>query len=109
MSRLTGGPTIEFFRGRVATILGASGLARSTIRTVSLPLGDRTVFPSSSHQTFSSLPTIMNGFAEARLRPEQSRIAAPKDNPTARLTGIVAFSRIEPASDGPVSQPRIRG
>jgi len=25
----------------------------------------------------------------------QSRIAAPKDNPTARLTGIMALSRID--------------
>src|ERR1700737_398910 len=103
MSRLTGGPTIEFFRGSVATILGLSGLARSTIRTESLPLGDRIGLPSSSHQTFSSLPTIMNGLAQARLRLAlQSRTAAPKDTfkdiPTARITGIVAFSRIKPAS-----------
>src|SRR5205823_9701306 len=93
MSRFTGGPTIEFFSGRLATILGLSGLARSTSRTWSLPGADRTGFPSSSHKSFSSMPTIMNGLAFARLRLElQSRIAAPKHNPTARWTDILAFS-----------------
>src|SRR6202023_186252 len=42
-------------------------------------------------------------------KPEpQSRIAAPKhapnNSPTVRVTGIGAFSRLEPASDGPVLQ-----
>src|SRR3954451_1482063 len=89
MSRLTGGPTMEFLSGKVGTILGSSGLARSTISTESLPGADNTVFPSSSHQTFSSLPTIMNGLARPRsgLAP-QSRIAAPKDNKAVRLTDI---------------------
>src|SRR3984893_12769417 len=61
-------------------------------------------FPSSSNQTFSSRPTIMNGFARARLRLElQSRMAAARDSLATRWTGIVAFSRIEPAIDAPVS------
>src|SRR4051812_15319508 len=107
MSTLTGGPTIEFFRGRVATIFGSSGLARSTIRTVSLPGADSTVFPSSSHQTFSSLPTIMNGLAYARLRlAQQSRIAVPKDDTRMRLTGIDVLP-MRPASGEPVLQPQI--
>ena len=63
MSTLTGGPTTEFSSGRVATILGFSGLARSTIRTESLPGRERIVLPSSSHVTFWSMPTIMNGAA----------------------------------------------
>jgi hypothetical protein len=57
MSRLTGGPTTEFFSGRLATIFGSSGFARSTINTESLPAGDSTTLPSSSNSTFSSLPT----------------------------------------------------
>src|SRR5947209_19459803 len=89
MSRLTGGPTIEFFSGRLAMIFGSSGLARSTISTESLPGADKTVFPSSAHQTFSSLPTIMNGLPKPRLTLEpQSRIAAPKDNMADRWNQI---------------------
>src|SRR6202790_5342468 len=110
MSRLTGGPTTEFCSGRLAAILGFSGSARSTIRTWSLPGKDKTVLPSSSHKTFSSRPTIMNGLAWARLKAVlQSRMAAPSDNPTVRKAGIMAFSRIAPASDGPVRSLSVRG
>ena len=40
MARLTGGPTTEFFSGRLATIFGFIGSARSTISTESRPGGD---------------------------------------------------------------------
>src|SRR5262249_25373545 len=63
IARLTGGPTTEFLSCRFVTIFGASGFARSTIRMESLPAGDRTGFPASSHTIFSSFPTIMNGAA----------------------------------------------
>src|SRR5262249_35256910 len=53
----------EFLSCRFVTIFGASGFARSTIRIESLPAGDRTGFPASSHTIFSSFPTIMNGAA----------------------------------------------
>src|SRR5579864_2224474 len=102
ISRLTGGPTTEFSSGRVATILGSSGLARSTIRTESLPGGERTFLPSSSHRSFSSRPTIMNGLAWAQLRLALQSRAVASANPAVRNSGIVAFSRMGPASDGPV-------
>jgi hypothetical protein len=63
MSRLTGGPTTEFLSGRLATIFGLMGSARSTISTESLPGGDSTGLPLSSQSCFSSLPTIMKGAA----------------------------------------------
>ena len=84
MSTLTGGPTTEFSSGSVATILGLSGLARSTIRTESLPGADKIVLPSSSHVTFSSMPTIMNGLAWAQVRPAPHSIAVASANSTAR-------------------------
>src|SRR5580700_4768527 len=93
ISTLTGGPTTEFSSGRVATILGLSGLARSTIRTESLPGKARIVLPSSSHVTFSSMPTIMNGLAQAVLTPAPHSIAVASANPTVRKTGILAFSQ----------------
>src|SRR6202041_790235 len=93
ISRLTGGPTTEFSSGSVATIFGFSGLARSTIRTESLPGADSTVLPSSSHVTFSSMPTIMNGLAQAVLTPALHSIGAASANPTVRKTGILAFSQ----------------
>ena len=48
IARFVGGPTIEFSSGRDATILGSSGLARSTIRTASLPVGLTTGLPAAS-------------------------------------------------------------
>jgi hypothetical protein len=45
MSRFTGGPITEFFSGRLATIFGLSGSARSTINTESFPGGENTGFP----------------------------------------------------------------
>src|ERR1700722_1791505 len=109
MSRLTSGPTTEFSSGSVATILGLSGLARSTIMTVSLPGKDMIGLPSPSHNTFSSQPTIMNGLACAMVKAElQSRIAAPKDNPTVRVTGIVAFSRYDRPLMGRFRNPSVR-
>ena len=77
MSRLTGGPTIEFLSGRLATIFGFIGSARSTISTESLPAGEITGLPASSHRTFSSLPTIMKGAARAGASPNARTAAAP--------------------------------
>ena len=59
MSRLVGGPTMEFSSFSVATTVGSSGFARSKITTVSLPAGLTTGLPSASVPGFSSLPTIM--------------------------------------------------
>src|SRR5260370_9752483 len=94
IATLTGGPTSEFFSGRDATMFGLSGSATSTIRTWSLPGADRIGLPSSSHSSFSSRPTIMNGFAYAEpKRLALSRIAVATDNPTACLADILAFSQ----------------
>src|SRR5882672_8282670 len=94
IATLTGGPTTEFFSGREATIFGLSGSATSTIRTWSLPGAARIGLPSSSHSSFSSRPTIMNGFpcAEPK-RLALRRIAVATDNPTACLADILAFSQ----------------
>ena len=98
MARLVGGPTIEFSSCKVATIFGASGFARSMICTLSLPVGEMIGLPWSSQRIFSSLPTIMNGLAWARLRLELlSRIAAPSDSPTVLVTGIM---RVLPDATG---------
>src|SRR5581483_4355108 len=101
MSTLTGGPTTEFSSGSEATILGVSGLARSTIRTESLPGAASTVLPSSSQVTFSSMPTIMNGLAQAWLTPAPHSIVVASANPSFRKTVIFAFS-LKPASHGRV-------
>ena len=45
IARFTGGPTTEFFSGRLATIFGLSGFARSTTNTESSPGGDTTALP----------------------------------------------------------------
>src|SRR5262245_32348667 len=68
IATLTGGPTTEFFSGRLATIFGLSGSARSRITTESFPAGDTIGLPWSSHKSFSSLPTMRNGAAWTQLR-----------------------------------------
>ena len=73
MSRLTGGPTTEFFSGRLATILGSSGLATSTISTESLPAGEMIALPLLK-VSFSSSPTIINGAARAAVTPSTTPI-----------------------------------
>src|SRR5215467_6655651 len=60
MARLVGGPTMEFIKGRLTTIFGASGLLMSTMDTESLPGGRRIVLPVLSNVSFSSLPMIMS-------------------------------------------------
>src|SRR5499425_2146937 len=60
MARLVGGPTMEFIKGRLTTIFGASGLLMSTMDTESLPGGRRIVLPALSNVSFSSLPMIMS-------------------------------------------------
>ena len=73
MAKLTGGPTTEFFSGRLATIFGLSGFARSTINTESFPGGETTALPLSN-PNFSSSPTIMNGAARAAVTPSTTPI-----------------------------------
>ena len=96
MARLTGGPTTEFFSGRVATIFGLSGLARSRITTESLPAGERTVLPLSSHSTFSSLPTIRKGAARRAVELAMTRnVAAPSDDSNVCLACMVTFPLVD--------------
>src|ERR1051326_60839 len=92
MSRLTGGPITEFLSGRLATIFGLSGSARSTISTESLPAGDRTTLPASSQISFSSLPTIIKGAACAASAPPASIAAAQQRFVMARDIMIVSPS-----------------
>src|SRR5260370_36270790 len=75
MARLTGGPTSEFLSGRLATIFGPSGLARSTISTESLPGDDRICLPLEYHSSFSSLPAIRNGAGCSGHAPARAWIA----------------------------------
>jgi len=92
MATFTGGPTTEFLSGRLATIFGASGLARSRITTESLPGADRIVSPFLSHRTFSSLPTIANGWACNEPAPTSARnVAPPIDENTECLVLMMAF------------------
>ena len=90
MARFIGGPTMEFSSCSVATIFGASGCARSTIRTVSWPVGLTTGLPCASVPGFSSLPTIMKGAALAGIEVVAS---------SERLAATQCFS----SSDGMVS------
>src|SRR5262245_14532925 len=103
MARLTGGPTIEFFNGRFATILGVSGSARSTISTESFPAGDMTGLPLSSHSSFSSFPTIISGAACARLSPTDERNAAAHNDDHECLIGMMALSRLIQRYSSPIS------
>src|SRR5580704_14381602 len=92
MATFTGGPTTEFFRAKLATILGASGFARSRITTESLPGADRIVSPFLSHRTFSSLPTIAKGWACRELAPARTRnVAPPIDENSECLVLMMAF------------------
>src|SRR5207237_423374 len=61
IARFTGGPTTEFFSGRLATIFGFIGSARSTISTESLPTGDSTGFPLPSRRDLPPFPPAENG------------------------------------------------
>src|ERR1019366_521416 len=99
MSRLVGGPTIEFSSGSETTIFGASGFARSTISTASSPVGLTIGLPCASVPGFSSSPTIMKGAArtaDVTARPHNS--ASPDDR--ARIG-----ARRRDVEDGIVSLP----
>ena len=82
IARFTGGPMIEFFRGRLATILGASGSARSTMTTLSRPGAERTPLPSSSQMSFSSFPTIRYGAAYAEVASDAAAERVSNPNPS---------------------------
>jgi hypothetical protein len=62
--------------------------------TESFPGGDRIALPSPSKATFSSLPTIMNGAARARVRLRALNMLAATntDSKYDFLFGIVASS-----------------
>jgi hypothetical protein len=91
MARLTGGPVIEFIRGRLATIRGLVGSRMSMIDTVSLPGGCVTVVPASSNETFSSFPVIRSC---ARVLPAgASRVPAATPSANSRKKGFMVSSR----------------
>ena len=93
MATLTGGPTTEFFSGRFATIFGFSGSARSTISTESFPAGDMIGLLLSSHNSFSSFPTIISGVACATLTPTDAKNATAHNKDHECLIGMMALSR----------------
>src|SRR5258708_3900409 len=94
MARLTGGPTTEFFSGRLTTIFGLSGLATSRITTESFPAGDTIGLPWSSHKSFSSLPTIRNGAAWTELKLTIARNVTPLNDERPKPKGTSAESSL---------------
>jgi hypothetical protein len=59
------GPDDRILERQIGNNFRVFGSARSRIMTESFPAGNRTRLPSSSQSSFSSLPTIINGIAEA--------------------------------------------
>src|SRR5437870_11322029 len=73
IARFTGGPTMEFMRGRLTRIFGASRLEMSTIEIVSFPGGPKTTCSASLKLYLSSFPMIISCALAAYGNAENTR------------------------------------
>src|SRR5262249_1394617 len=76
IATLVGGPNIEFSSAMLVKIFGFSRSPISTKEIVSFPGAEKTAWPTSSHNTFSSLPDTITCEPAAVDRAKKAPLAS---------------------------------